>query len=264
MSSISALIKDLSSLNQNYRIPGVAFLTTNETGISETSKFLDKTKKPENGVHLGVSTLHNFDIIVQTKPRFVILIDHGSEVVAFNKKVIELITKANSRLEFQKRLTEEISKTPKLSREAGNVNQWMETEKTAFSSDNHFSYIKELAESGRILPLCLQIQDFKSLGTIAELVHKAGLVFSSIYPSNVCDYFEDNPKLIEDFRKSIDSLSTDDTVIIDSTFCGNISTEIVQHASYAKSQSDAGSYDPYKIRTTWSAPKLHIEEEKTV
>jgi hypothetical protein len=57
--------------------------------------------------------------------------------------------------------------------------------------------------------------------------------------------------------------------IIDSTFCGSSSTEIVQHASY-KTQSDSGSYDPYKIRTTRSvsedrsSPKLNLEEEKTV
>jgi hypothetical protein len=233
INAFSSLTATLSSLNHNYHLDGVVFLNSNESGITETRDYLKKAKMAENGIHLGVSSLHNFDIIEQTRPKFAILIDHGAKVVDFNKQVINILRNANSRKEFHTMLTQLV---PNDLREEDKTMRWAE-------SDDGFFYLKKMAEEERIYPLCLKIDDCESIKKIAQSAHKAGLVFSSLYVSNIYDYYEGDHLFLQKFQKSIGHLATDGTVIIDATFHGQDPNSIVQHASYAK------GYDPSIIRT---------------
>jgi hypothetical protein len=234
----------------NYEAFGV-YATANECGQRRVRNLLKTIKKIPNGVHLGVSGLHNWDVIAHMRSRFAILVDFNPKVVAFNRKMLAILAKAKNPEDFVEKAHAQMKKdlkannnfympnilykTEHVCEQGYNPRQYIQSipsqklrfelermlkrEDGALSNDN-FSYLQQLAREGRIVPMHLDFCDTGSVQAVADAVHEENLVFSSLYLSNAYDYLIKNPSSRQAFKKSVQTLQQDQTCIIDTSAVG--------------------------------------------
>ena len=217
---------------------GDLFVTSNETGIEQTFEKLAKMQKIRDGVHLGVSALHNWDFAVAMRSRYVILLDHAPLVTVFNKQAIDILRTSDSRHKCKEALAEVLTAkvyvgrffnilyAPKgSSKEQAlfEIDMWMQKTHSALHTDEGFSYMQKLARENKIITITCSLQNTETVGEIARIVKRAGLPFSSLYLSNVYDHFactdmhEADLEAQKNFKGSVSHLKEDLTCIIDAT-----------------------------------------------
>jgi|GEM_PF-4102386 len=262
------LEEPIRSLANRNNLAGCAFLTTNETGVETTFESLEKVEKIARGVHIGVSGLHNWDYIAAMRSSFAILIDHSTNSCQFNSKALEILRSSPTRLVFKQKLLEELARAPYevsynflygdtsiLKNHSREILGWFGKSYSALHNDMRFNFLKKLALDNRILVIRLSLLDCDKIEQIPRILHRIGLKVSSLYLSNVYDYFckdELRDGLSEQqiaFKKSVSLLKDDDTCIIDSTMYRTMTDDILQRVSLGK------NFVPAKEREEAFKPK---------
>lgn len=250
------------------------FPTSNEYGqriVNNTLRFEMKNKIP-GGVHFGTSALYNLDHMAAMRSSFAILADFNPNVADFLRRMIGILSTAKSIEDFEeqasKEMEKDIERDPKFYNDnamwgiKGNEAQFqlkkmVKYSERAFTPEN-FAYLQKMAQEGKIVALHLDLCDTNAIKTIADAVHAEGLVFSSIYLSNVYDYFVNSPELRKAFKQNIDALKQDRTCIIDTTMYTNRSLCVDGFAFYGKDPETGHAYDPDILRS-WCASQVGMK-----
>jgi hypothetical protein len=230
------LEEPIRSLANRNNFSGCAFLTTNESDVETTFESLEKIEKIARGVHIGVSGLHNWDYIAAMGSSFAILIDHSTNSCLFNSKALEILRSSPTRLVFKQKLLKELATasyeisynflyedTSRLENHSREILGWIGKSYSALHNDMRFNFLKKLALDNRILVVRLSLLDCDKIEQISRILHRIGLKVSSLYLSNIYDYYckdelsDGSPEQQSAFKKSISLLKDDDTCIIDSS-----------------------------------------------
>lgn len=245
------------------------FATSNEYNQRQIREVVKAMKKIPDGIHFGVSGLHNWNLIAQMKSRFAVLVDLNPKVADFHRKMLRILCRAKSPNDFLLQATTQIkvdarngSKCAINSLYKDRCGQYnpapyrrlkyseklrfqlnrMLREDLAFSKEN-FPFLQKMAKEGRIVPLYADICNTKVMQEIADAVHGEGLVFSSIYVSNIYDYLKKHPIARKNFQQNINAMKQDGTCIIDTTLVTR-KNSVGSFIHYGKDPVTGNPYDP--------------------
>jgi hypothetical protein len=255
------------------------FATSNEYNQRQIREVVKAMKKIPDGAHFGVSGLHNWNLIAQMKSRFAVLVDLNPEVADFHRKMLRILCRAKSPNDFLLQATAQIKvdarkglKCATNSLYADRCGQYnpasyrrlkyeeklrfqlnkMLREDLALSKEN-FPFLQKMAKEGRIVPLYADLCNTKVIQEIADALHAEGLVFSSIYVSNIYDYLKKNPIARKNFQQNINAMKQDGTCIIDTTLVTR-KYSVGSFIHYGKDPVTGNPYNP-DIARGWLAKR---------
>lgn len=249
---INSWLEELSP--SEYKDNTLLFITSNEEGQTRFLELLtQRITKIKNNVHIGVSCLYNWDLVIRTRPDFAILIDINPSTVKFNKEMLEHLCNSSSPEIFLELALKQIEKEIKEGNPKGRIHQNMrdrylerigpftslidgiklELEKMGNGgalSGNSFLYLRQMAQEGRIACCCLDLNNASAITRLASALSKDELQVSSLYLSNVFDDIEVKDR--EQFQNSIQQLIKPTTCVIDS--CPSLAVKPRYENTYSK------------------------------
>lgn len=267
------------------------FVTSNETGQKKVRDLLKTMKKIPNGVHLGISGLHNWNLIAQMQSSFAILIDFNPNTAIFHRNMLSILAASESPDDFIMsagvQMNKDREKDPDFYFPMNNLymiaqsgdahsctlsNMYinmpplqqnmfelilMKQKDRALSKEN-FLFLRKMAREGRIVPFHLDACDTAAIKTIADAVKEQGFVFSSLYLSNVFDYLKNDQRTA--FKQNIDALKQDGTCVFSSAMhsAGAILPICYSFLHYGKDPETGNAYDP-DIAFRWLRDRKNLE-----
>lgn len=201
----------------------------NEYDQEETLDSLKKLPPISNGVHIGFSGLFNLEIIAIRKPKKVFICDvsylefeyysilQKSFLEASNPcDFVSLFSHYMNKSRLLKGLTVEtyIGKFPNKSSFGDYLQKTLERD-VSWLSDDEFSYIQNLFRNKNIIFLPLNAADnTDNFQILSRYLTEEGLKLDTYYTSNIF-YWIKSKEGKENFRKNMETLTNDHSIIID-------------------------------------------------
>jgi hypothetical protein len=208
---------------------GGVYIGTNEINLAASRELIKSRPKSENSVHIGFSSWHNFDMIVEGQCSRAVLCDFNPNTKVFLKTTLDLIKKSSSREEFVgkmegyfKGLRDRFRRGEGyyMSHNFKYEDVFSEEEEAAFeltregswlSTDRGFEYIKKLASEDKIAVITENILNTKVFERIKKILTDNGYDIFSLYVSNIGEYCKKN---VPEFISTVRSLISDETVVV--------------------------------------------------
>ncbi|MEZ5315492.1 MAG: hypothetical protein R3E91_04705 [Chlamydiales bacterium] len=202
--SFKDTIERLSQEKMHQEIHGV-YVLSNESGIKNTIQFIEKEPPPPTNqlsCHVGLSGLHNFDIIAARRSHHAVIIDFNSFNKKFINECLKILNKSNTNEDFVKKICKHMELDPKrynhyqgdsspicrMKAEIDRPSSWLWKE----DQTGKFEYIKTLAREEKIVPIT---GDFRQLETCKDLVknlNKFNCPIDTLYLSNLHSYLSND------------------------------------------------------------------------
>ncbi len=137
------------------RIGGFVFVQTNESTLPQ--KDISTILLPPDWVYMGVSCLHNLDILAQlpSSPKLALLVDANPDVTRFLNAIVQLIRDNPDKNEFKRKLIDDLMRnpylTPLLEGMDGPLNDFNINSKLGNWYQYHYDHIRAMILGGRIL-----------------------------------------------------------------------------------------------------------------
>ncbi|MBN2479154.1 MAG: hypothetical protein JXA94_02905 [Parachlamydiales bacterium] len=240
----------LDEITQFQGVDTKPYILTNESDLDKTYQILTRIPRVERGFHVGVSCLHNFDIMCARRSCGAILFDASDNVIDLHKEIKRAILYYEDRRDFVKYIKYLPEKYRRDSFDTFESKMDSELEKTNgwLSSDENYQFIRSLFLNDKIISLKLDIQDYKSFQMIREFIDAEKLTADTIYVSNVGDWVQtlayEGVNVDIAFRKmmlAIHKIATYSSIVIDSS-----SDE--EGLGLFQNCYDAANYDPRLVR----------------
>lgn len=207
------------------------YIGTNEKGTDQTAMALKNFPRLDEACHIGFSSWHNFDIIVQRQSRRAILCDFNPYTREFLLYTLMCAEKLPSRHQCAKALEKLVRDNSLKFSLNVETDKWAEEEVidelnrpgSWLSTDDGFNYIKKLASQGKISVITIDIRDHEKFKRIANLMVSNAQSIDTVYVSNINVYMS-TPGCKQSFLKTIDYLTTFETKLI---YCQNELKQVV-------------------------------------
>lgn len=211
-----------------YNPPSI-FYQCNEHDKLDTIKTLRATPIPPHGIHIGFSTMCNYDIISTRTPKAAILCDINIAVLDFHKKMIEAILTSSNRQEFVSLILQIMEKDDFFPLEQNldfisTMTQYftdeLHREGSWLSTDETFNRVKDLCKTGNVFLLPLDLtQDNKDFRRIDKWISKSGYELDTLYVSNIQYWVlgEKSSNLLDRYNENISTLIHKNTIVIDAS-----------------------------------------------
>jgi hypothetical protein len=226
---LTRCLQKLDNLTMVNDCGGGVYLGTNEVNLNVARELIQSRPKSENSVHIGFSSWHNFDLIVEGQCSRAVLCDFNPNTKTFLKTTLDLIKKSSDREEFVKKMDiyfkrlrydvfrgegyyilDNIKYRVFLSEEA-EVRFELTREGSWLSTDRGFDYIKMLASNDKIAIITEDILNTNVFVKIKKILAGSGCDIFSFYVSNIGEYCKKNAAA---FISTVRSLISDETVVI--------------------------------------------------
>ncbi|MGC2596444.1 MAG: hypothetical protein WA347_09215 [Rhabdochlamydiaceae bacterium] len=223
--NITRGINALSDTSGQKNSVGGVYIGTNETKVETTALFLQKHPQLPEACHIGFSSWHNFDIIVQRQSTRAVLCDFNPDTKSFLDLTLSTATRSETRQIFCEVVKEKVENkftifsinvglmkdelvTPdeEVELELNRNGSWL-------STDNGFNYIKKLALEGKISVITRDIRSHETFGSIAKILKENAVAIDTLYVSNISRYMRTQEDMCS-FTKTIDCLMTHQTKLI--------------------------------------------------
>ncbi|MGA8165631.1 MAG: hypothetical protein WB791_11555 [Waddliaceae bacterium] len=210
MSFIQSLGKHIPVISDKNLTNTPSYISTNEEGLDKVREILGNIPKHPNGVHLGVSGWHNYDIMALRKSKCGILVDLNKSQSAFNLFTLnEIFNKIEKTPQWMQVFQPGVSE----SRDAFTPYEQLESETLRpgswLSDDESFEHIKAMAQEGRIFVVTADFQDTPFFEAVRETLEAQNLIIDTLYTSNIHDYIP--PENADRFQHTVKVLSHEDT-----------------------------------------------------
>ncbi len=199
---------------------GEGFIVPNEMGYLSYSSYL----KGQKGVLISVGTFRAFQAAATGEFSHVVLFDYASEVVIFNRMLIEYIKQSRDRIHFLDLMfgTNRVYEKLESNNQSLLINELSLNEKSEqkqflrkiielyrdpttsganfLTSDVYFQKIKKLASNNKLILVNGSLSGKESLADLSILLKQRQLKVSVLDLSNAKDYIINNKQLVNYYR----------------------------------------------------------------
>jgi hypothetical protein len=225
---VSQQINALSNPTMNESCIGV-FVGTNETATEKTKNYLNNQNKID-GCHFGFSGWHNFDIIVERQSSRAVFCDYNPKTKLFLEESLTALDNSQNRIQFAKSMFRYVHKnlyhfSPNVGGTIAvfaddEVKDELNREGSWLSTDSGFSYVKELANKGKISIITEDIRNSSVFEKIAGILSRHQIPIDTLYLSNIGEYMITNEDKIK-FVNTVRYLLTYETKLVQSKMQSN-------------------------------------------
>jgi hypothetical protein len=201
--TITRKINGHSDENMNQSVLGV-YIGTNETALASTKQYLAQCDLVADACHIGFSSWHNFDLMVQRKSARAVLCDFNPETRKFLNATLLYAINSSSRQEFIEKIkiyvkenkfkftfnvTLDLMPNQEIKHEFHRQGSWL-------SSDEGFEHIRQMAKNGKISIITQDIRNSETFGEISKVLGDNHITIDTVYTSNIFSYMNSlNDKL---------------------------------------------------------------------
>lgn len=208
--------------------PDIVYHKCNEENQIDTIKILNSTPKPLNGLHIGVSTMFNYDIIATRASKTALFFDYNFAVLNYHRIILDTVLAASSREDFARLIISKMDEEGLFSNPTHGlilkkiIMQYffdeLSREGSWLSTDIGFNRVKDLHTTGNIFLLPLNAaqntEDFKKL---SDWISRNGFELDTLYLSNIHDWIDDDYGFIHRYKENISAIINKNTIVIDSS-----------------------------------------------
>lgn len=236
---ITQQLCDLDNSSITKSCPLGIYLTANEVIPVEVTEALTKDNSPENGIHIGFSGMHNFDIMAQRKSPRGLICDINPQNTLFIHYVLPVICESKDRFQCVENIKtllknhgadrhhpkkdnleriivqynvlegyRELNDLDQLNLELTRTTSWL-------CSDEAFEHIKLLAMQNKIAYLTEDIQNHKTFDKIRQILEQNSCSIDTLYVSNI-SYYMGSPVQRKNFTATFNCLTNGNSLVINS------------------------------------------------
>ncbi len=207
---LSRKLRALNNPDCEGSICGV-YLTSNESGVNEVRKALQKKPHVSNSCHIGFSGWHNFDIMSVRKSTYGLICDFNPDNRWFIQKTLQIVSTSSDRKECVEKLVCFIDKVKKdclrnrflppfspnihpdfeYTTEEQEIRAELAREASWLGSDESFQYIKGLVMKDRIVAITTNILETEKFQKIAKIYQDNSIEIDSLYLTNISGYIKE-------------------------------------------------------------------------
>lgn len=226
--------------------------------------------------HIGFSGWHNFNIMVQRRSEFGLIVDFNPRNECLVKLTLQLLKQVKSRDKFISRMkigldglsaqyydffsvnvgedTGKITPSEEITKEIGLKDGWL-------SNDESFRHIQNLALQGRIVAITEDIRNTETFEKIKTIIQKTGLFIDTVYTSNICNYMNSNYDKINYANTVYTLLEDPNTTLIDCPIRKCAQGKFIRLEQRVSSAKEIYDADP---ETLFIAQNSTLEELSTI
>jgi hypothetical protein len=223
------------------------YIGTNETGIENVRKTLMEYPQLDKACHIGFSSWYNFDIMVQRKSQRAVICDFNPDVKEFVNTTLLYTISSKTRESFCEKIESYVEKNcRKFSPNVGTddlipveeeIRDELDRSGSWLSTDEGFTYIKQLAEHGKISVITEDIRNSEIFFELSKIIIRKNVPIDTVYTSNISYYMiEDADKKL--YQSTINNLVRYETKLIHSDT--NLNQHVLKGSEFAENGIQIG------------------------